>query len=109
MNLASMKSFLLILLKHPVSVVCYGFYTWLCYGMYADRIEHRRWLKVHPRDPHALGYGEGIAYMVIFLIIIGTILGLVLLINALALKELAFYGWLIAIVFAQTILVLNIR
>jgi len=57
---------------------------------------------------HSISYGEGIAYMTFFLVIIGAIFGLVLLVNALVRKQIVFYVWLMAIIFIQTLVALNV-
>jgi hypothetical protein len=55
-----------------------------------------------------MAYGEGIAYSAILLILVGTIFGLVVIINALVRKELFFYTWLMAVIFIQTLIALNL-
>ena len=103
-----MKLFFETLLKHPISVACYGLYSWLCYQIYSGKIEHDHWLKANRNNPHALGYGEGIGYSMIFLVVVGAMFGLVLLVNALVRKQVVFYMWLGVVVFIQTIVTLNL-
>jgi hypothetical protein len=101
-----MTPFFKTLLKHPVSVIFYSAYTWLCYEVLRSRLEFHQWLKTHPQ--HSISYGEGIAYIAFFRVIVGAIFGLVTLINALVSKQVFFYAWLMAIVFIQTLVALNV-
>ena len=100
-----MKAFFQILLKHPISIIFYGIYSWFCVKSFIAFRQYHFWLAGN--HEHSISYGEGIGYLSIFLILFAVIFCFILLINAIARKQFLFYCWLVFIIFSQTIFIFN--
>lgn len=97
-----MESFLKTLFKHPISLAFYLLYTALCVLIFTSNIRHRHWVAANP-GYHGVSYGEGIMYGIFFLIMLGTVFGLVLLMNAVVRKQPVFYLSLLLVIVVQTV------
>ena len=98
-----------ILWRHPVAVVFYLLYSWLCYGLISSKFKFEQTIKQHPELSHNVAGGEVIGqtgvlltmFTIIFFVIIGCC--------AIGSKtETKFYLWLCLVVIVQTFVVFRI-
>ena len=91
--------------KYPICTICYFVYIWICYEMVQARMFFHNLVKT---GKSGISSGEGFVYLEIFFIMISGIFFLIILINAIAKKEIVVYGWLCLIIVVQALVALNV-
>ena len=95
-----MKAFFRSLFHHPISIIFYAIYTWVCMGVNSANLKFAKWLEANA-DQTAITANE-VAFWLTFAIVVITLLfALVLAINAALRKGDKFYLWLLSIVILQ--------
>ncbi|MDN5284057.1 MAG: hypothetical protein JWR38_331 [Mucilaginibacter sp.] len=95
--------------KHPISVIGYILYGWLCFELASLKLQfHERLKHLKPYESSSIIVGgEGIGYGTFFLFIVGGMFLLVIIINAAFRKEeYKFYLWFGLLIIVQTLAVL---
>jgi hypothetical protein len=104
-----MKTVIQFFKKHPIAIICYALYCWLCLNRVQKQLQFR--VRIHHLKPGESGLsvgGEAIAQAAIFLALVVTIFVFVNIINLYLSKGNAkFYLWLSLLIIAQTVVVLK--
>ncbi|WP_426670909.1 hypothetical protein ACPPVU_06680 [Mucilaginibacter sp. McL0603] len=103
-----MKATFQFLKKYPASIICYLFYSWLCYRTLKFNLEFQQRILQNPGKSSMQLGGEVMGYMFVFLLLTAGIFIFISFANAIARKQNAFYLWLSAIIIVQTIVIVKV-
>ncbi len=95
-----MKAFFRSLLRHPISIIFYAIYTWVCLGANSANLKFAKWLEANANQT-AITANEVAFWLTIAVVVITLLFALVLAINAALRKGDKFYLWLLSIVILQ--------
>jgi ABC-type multidrug transport system permease subunit len=98
-----------ILRKHPIAVVFYLLYSWLCYSLISAKFKFEETIKQHPDISHNVAGGETIGQISVLLSMVTIIFFVISGCCAIGSKtQTKFYLWLCLVVIVQTFVVFRI-
>jgi hypothetical protein len=98
-----------VLWRHPIAVVFYFLYSWLCYGLISSKFKFEETIKQHPDISHNVAGGEAIGQTSGLLAIVTIIFFVISGCYAIGNKtETRFYLWLCLVIVVQTFVVFRI-